>query len=307
MPLLTTKRKRKVRSALRFWRYRWKNLVSRRRVPSSGKRLIISLTTHPPRLRQVFATLESLCEQDLEAFDVHLYLSRRDRESIERWPETLTRLARRGVEVVVTEEDYRSYDKLLHALSAYPEATIITADDDVMYPPDWARRLVEGAERYPGAIVCHRGHMLCETSPGSGEISYRVVRSRKEPGATSPNFALMPTGSGGVLYPPRSLDPLVSDVEAFRELAPNADDIWFKVASLKARTPCVRINAENVDFLPTPAAGESALHEENIKRGGNDRQFANCLTRFPDIKPLIFGLQQGPDEDRLTAEKPVSQ
>ncbi|WP_110643219.1 glycosyltransferase family A protein [Salinicola sp. CPA57] len=293
MPLLTAKRKRKLRSALRFLHYRMKNPWSSRRVPSSGDRLIISLTTHPPRIRQVFATLESLCEQDLDAFDIHLYLSRRDREAIGSLPGSLQRLVRRGVRIVVTEEDYRSYDKLVHALKAFPEATIITADDDMLYPPNWARRLVDGATRFPGCIVCHRGHMLCESAPGSGEISYQMVKSRRDPGAIHPNFALMPTGSGGVLYPPGALNPMVFDVEAFRALAPNADDIWFKMASLKAGTRCVRINPRNVDFLPTPAAGESALHEDNIKRGGNDVQFANCLARYPELKPLIFG---GPPE-----------
>ncbi|WP_162619609.1 hypothetical protein [Salinicola peritrichatus] len=289
MPLLTPKRKRKMLSVLRFLHYRWKNLRSSRRVPSSGDRLIISLTTHPPRIRQVFATLESLCEQDLDAFDVHLYLSKRDMATVgDVLPRSLSRLTRRGVRIVVTKEDYRSYDKLLHALKAHPEATIITADDDMMYPSDWARRLVEGAQRYSGCIICHRGHMLCESSPGSGQVSYQVVKSRQDPGATQPNFLLMPTGSGGVLYPPNALDSMVFDAEAFRSLAPNADDIWFKMASLKAGTRCVRINPRNANFLPTPAAGESALHEDNIKRGSNDRQFANCLARYPELKPLIF-------------------
>lgn len=289
MPLLTPKRQRKIRSALRFLHYRLKSPWSSRPVPTSDDRLIISLTTHPPRIRQVFATLESLCEQDLDAFDIHLYLSRRDQEAIGSLPKSLRRLRHRGVKIVVTEADYRSYDKLLHALKAHPQATIITADDDMLYPTDWARRLVEGARQHPGCVVCHRGHMLCESAPGSGEISYQVVKSRKDPGATRPNFPLMPTGSGGVLYPPGVLDPMVFDVEAFQALAPNADDIWFKMASLKAGTRCVRINPHNVDFLPTPAAGESALHEDNIKRGGNDVQFANCLARYPELKPLIFG------------------
>ncbi|WP_251975793.1 glycosyltransferase family A protein [Salinicola avicenniae] len=288
MAILTKKRKRKLRAACYLLHYRLKNLGSRRRVPGSGNRLILSLTTHPPRIDQVYATLESLCEQTLDAFDVHLYLSRKDADTIGELPSSLDRLQRRGVEIVISDEDYRSYDKLLHALKRYPDATIITADDDMMYPRDWARRLLEGSRRHPGSIICHRGHMLCESSPGSGTISYQVVKSRKDSRATSPNLALMPTGSGGVLYPPGVLDPVVFDTEAFRKLAPNADDIWFKMASLKAGTRCVRINAKNVDFLPTPVAGESALHEDNIKRGGNDRQFANCLEYFPELKPLIF-------------------
>ncbi|WP_157956686.1 hypothetical protein [Salinicola halimionae] len=265
-----------------------KNPWSSLHVPSSGDRLIISLTTHPPRIHQIFATLESLCEQDIDAFDVHLYLSQRDKETIGELPKSLRRLTRRGVKIVVTEADYRSYDKLLHALKRYPEATIITADDDMLYPSDWARRLLDGADRFPGCIVCHRGHMLCESAPGSGVISYQMVKSRQDPGATHPNFALMPTGSGGVLYPPGLLDTMVFDVEAFQTLAPNADDIWFKMASLKAGTCCVRINPRNVDFLPSPAAGESALHEDNIKQGGNDRQFASCLARYPELRAMIF-------------------
>ena len=199
MVLLTAKRKRKLLSALRFLHYRMKNVWSSRQVPSSGERLIISLTTHPPRIRQVFATLESLCEQDIEAFDVHLYLSRRDKEAVGDLPRSLQRLTRRGVKIVVTDIDLRSYDKLVHALEAYPQATIITADDDMLYPSDWARRLVDGANRFPGCIVCHRGHMLCESSPGSGEISYKEVRTRQDPGAMHPTFALLPPGSGGGL------------------------------------------------------------------------------------------------------------
>lgn len=300
MVLLTDKRKRKLRSALRFLHYRMKNIWSSSQVPSSGERLIISLTTHPPRIRQVFATLESLCEQNIDAFDIHLYLSRRDKETIGDLPKTLQRLTRRGVKIVVTDIDLRSYDKLVHALEAYPQAMIITADDDMLYPSDWARRLVDGANRFPGCIVCHRGHMLCESSPGSGEISYKEVRTRQDPGAMQPNFALMPTGSGGVLYPPGVLDPMVFDVEAFQALAPNADDIWFKMASLKAGTRCVRVNSRNVDFLSTPASGESALHEDNVKRGGNDRQFANCLARYPELKSLIFE-----SRDDLSGDDPL--
>ncbi|WP_110669598.1 hypothetical protein [Salinicola halophilus] len=288
MALLKARRRRKIRSALRMLDYRWKNRRRTRRIPSSDDRLIISLTTHPPRVGQIFGTLESLADQDLEAFDVHVYLSERDRVTIGELPETLRRLERRGVKIVTTAENYRSYDKLVHARKAHPDATIITADDDMLYPPDWAGRLLAGAARFPGSIVCHRGHMLCESEPGSGSVSYRHARRDDGRDACTPNFALMPTGSGGVLYPPGALDAMVFDAEAFRQLAPSADDIWFKMASLKAGTRCVRINPRNVDFLPTPASNASALHEENVKQGGNDRQFADCLARYPELKALIF-------------------
>jgi hypothetical protein len=42
-----------------------------------------------------------------------------------------------------------------------------------------------------------------------------------------PSFCNFFTGAGGVLYPPNSLICEVFNESAFKEIAPNADDIWF--------------------------------------------------------------------------------
>lgn len=282
------RQQRKLRSCF-FSSYLHGLNLARRRVHDSGNgHLIVSLTTHPPRIHDVHLTIESILSQQISGFEVHLYISRKDMDVIGRLPATLQRQAGRGVKIIINAEDYRSYDKLVHALKAHPEATIVTADDDVIYPRDWLSRLLEGSGQYPDCIICHRGHLLRESSPGSGRICYKTSRACIKAPINAPLFNLMPTGNGGVLYPPGSLDPMAVDPTAFQALAPNADDIWFKMASLKQGTRCFRINPYNIDFLPTRAAHHQPLHKENVKGDGNNQKFDHCLKSYPELMARLL-------------------
>ena len=42
-------------------------------------------------------------------------------------------------------QDLRSYTKLVHTVERWPDAFIITADDDQYYPNDWIRILARSA------------------------------------------------------------------------------------------------------------------------------------------------------------------
>lgn len=296
MKLFFKRKKRKLKSALLTHYFNAGNRLSRRRLHGSGQHRIVSMTTHAPRVRDVHIALESLMAQRFRDFDLHLYISRHDMAQIERLPETLERLIARGLKVCVTEQDYRSYDKLVHALVRYPNACIITVDDDVIYPRRWLNGLLETSARHPGCIVCYRGHFLSETAPGSRHISYSASRSDSRPGVSGPDLCLMPTGNSGVLYPPQSLDPIALDSDAFQGLAPSADDIWFKMASLKKGTPCVRVGPKNVEFPPTASARVAPLHKQNVRLGGNDRQFMNCLLHYPEMAERLFGPSQARED-----------
>ncbi|WP_438766510.1 hypothetical protein [Kushneria sp. TE3] len=282
------RQKRKISSSVLSSYLHVLNLTRRQQHDSGDGHLIVSLTTHLPRIRDVYLTIESILLQQVQGFEIHLYISDQDMEALGQLPATLQRQVDRGVKVVTTVRDHRSYDKLVHALKARPEATIVTADDDVIYPRDWLGRLLDGARQYPDCIVCHRGHLLRESTPGSGHICYQTSRSSVQEPISRPLFNLMPTGNGGVLYPPGSLDPMALDHDAFESLAPNADDIWFKMASLKRGTRCFRVNPYNVNFLPTRAANHQPLHKENVKGDGNNQKFDNCLKSYPELMPKLL-------------------
>ncbi|QEL11183.1 glycosyltransferase family 2 protein [Kushneria phosphatilytica] len=278
---------RKVNAFLLYHYYNIINIVGAgEKLKEKGCDVVVSLTTYPARIDQVHVTLESIFAQKGCNFIVCLYLSEKDIKSMGGLPDKLKRLERRGLRIVSTKNDFRSYNKLVFALREYPDCNIVTADDDAIYPKDWLWRLLEGSRRFPGCIICHRGHMFTPEAM-NGKWSYGLMKNKGGREAETPSLSLMPTGNSGVLYFPGSLDEMATDSERFLEMAPSADDIWFKMASLKRGTKCVRINHSNLEFLPTQAAAIEALHDENIKNGANDIQMRRCFETFPELEDQL--------------------
>ncbi|MDH3239926.1 MAG: glycosyltransferase [Alphaproteobacteria bacterium] len=182
--------------------------------------LIISLTSFPRRFPTLQYTLQSLRDQTIRADKIILWLAEQD---VPLLPEAVRKM---GVRIEAVP-DVRSFKKLVFAIERYPEAFIATADDDVFYKPDWLEDLVEGFDPADPSIVCHRAHRL-PAGIGSSIAEYREwewdVQDEK---ARQPSPDLMPTGLGGVLYFPGCLHRDVTNIQAFTELCPDADDLWF--------------------------------------------------------------------------------
>lgn len=61
-------------------------------------------------------------------------------------------------ELIVTIGDGVGDQVKFFACAAAPEgAVFLSADDDLVYPPDYVERLLDGLERYPGSIVGFHG------------------------------------------------------------------------------------------------------------------------------------------------------
>lgn len=203
--------------------------------PVDGERpVIVSLTTIPSRFGNVHLTIESVFQQTRRPHRVLLWLDDASFAGRELTP-GLERLRARGLEIR-TCEDTRSYKKLLPALAENPDATIVTIDDDCFYPPRWLELLLDASQAHPGAVVYHRGRAMV-----------RVGASRLAPYADWPLAAtgdvdVVPTGVGGVLYPPGCFrDDEVLNVQRARELCPTADDLWFRAMTLRVGTRVVQV------------------------------------------------------------------
>ena len=101
--------------------------------------LVISLTTHGKRIETVFHTIESIFQQTLKANRVILWLGDKEFSCVEELPLSLRIQMERGLDIRFVK-DVRSYTKLIPALKEFPNANIVTIDDDFMYP----RNLLEG-------------------------------------------------------------------------------------------------------------------------------------------------------------------
>lgn len=72
-----------------------------------------------------------------------------------RPPPSVIRLRAYGLEIRFCE-NLRSYKKIIPALQEYPDAILITADDDWLYTQDWLAGLWCPYERHPHDIHAWR-------------------------------------------------------------------------------------------------------------------------------------------------------
>ncbi len=246
--------------------------------------LVVSLTTIPQRISNVSITIESIFQQTLVPDKVILYLDRDNFKQTEL-PSSLLKQIQRGLTVKYCD-NIKSYKKLIYALQDYPNSVIITADDDTIYPPNWLKTLYDSYKGEPSAIHCHRAHWI---KNNDGHIS-SYIDWPIDIDYSQSSFNIFPTGCNGILYPPRILSKEVSNIKNFMQLAPTADDIWFKCMSLLNTKKCVvtnnKITKSSGNFLTgiwtIPGSQETSLKTINadICSCSNDQQFANIINHY---------------------------
>lgn len=252
--------------------------------------LIVSLTSFPDRMGGLHLTVESVLNQTTPADLVVVWLaSSQFPNGMDDVPTTLKRLLSDTCQIRWCE-DMRSYKKLIPSLAEYPDATIITVDDDIIYERTLIDKLLRGHELHPDCIVvsrvtkfhCCNGVFFND----GGGCSYWE----------QPSFLNKLVGCGACLYPPKSLDPEALDYEAAKKLAPTSDDIWFWLMGVRIGTRVYRI--KDGDWYPKHNPLNSDL---NPLSGVNDGEggyfythFDNILDAFPEVRDRL--LAEGLDD-----------
>lgn len=240
-----------------------------------GELLIVSLTTYHKRLSIVHLTIESLMNQSRYPNKIILWLAKEDLGGVEV-PNKITRLESRGLEVRVVDENIRSYKKLIYTLQEYPQSKIITCDDDVIYPTNFIEGLYQKNKSYPKHVIAYRCTLMSKTT---GSSFYPYLQWAR-PIESTPSFDLFPTGVGGILYPPNSLNEIVLNKELFLDLAPFGDDIWFKAMALLNKTKTVTVNNELINFPLIKGSQDDALWHSNVLENENDKQLKKVFDYF---------------------------
>lgn len=241
-----------------------------------GEDIVVSLTSYPPRYPSLHLVIESLLGQTLLPNRVVLYIARSQRATL---PTRLTRMQDGRFEIKFVD-DLKSYKKLLPALDDFSTSTIVIVDDDVIYPVDLLHDLVATGRAYPGSVVCGRAHRL-RTNVDGTLLPYRSWEfDVSDAAAKRPSTNIMPTGMGGVLYPPGSMVDRVRDIEEAMRLCPQGDDIWFFWMARLNGTRIVRIDQTFTPLHPTGSQDEALWHN-NLTGGGNDPQIQSINAIYP--------------------------
>jgi hypothetical protein len=255
---------------------------------------VVSLTTHGIRLGQVHYTLESIAQGELRPSRLVLWL---DQGLVERGlPDTLHRLMARGLEVHGTV-DVGPHTKYFPQVMSEPSPALplVTADDDILYPPYWLQALQAHATRHPGTIACFRAHQV-GLLPGQRLAPYAEWRRCQ---STEPSHLHFLTGVSGVLYPVAMQQALREAGNGFLQACPKGDDIWLNLVALRSGHRVAQVKALGRRFFDLPGTKEEGLARSNVRGGGNDRQLAATYSA-EDLAKLAENVQGAPTTETDT-------
>lgn len=229
--------------------------------------VIVSLTSFPARISNVWITIATLLNQDYDNMKVILWLSGEEFPSKENLPAKLLALQQKGLDIQIVPDNLKPHKKYFYAMRKYPNNTLITVDDDILYRSDLISSLVKAHEKFPGCVICNRGVNI-------GEDAYVSWKHTDGKQASVPSHRIMPTGIGGVLYAPGCYDnKYIFDIDVIKRTCLNGDDLWLNFMTRSIGTKVV-LTGFKTGLVTLLTSQSSALCNNNVGQNKNDAQIA---------------------------------
>jgi len=237
---------------------------------------VVSLTTYGRRAQTVYLAIESIARGEARPSRLILWIDEID--LFKNLPATIRRLQKRGLEVRLCENygPHKKYYPYVESQDSF-DLPLVTADDDILYPRYWLRKLVDANRKYPGTVNCYFAGTI-EFDKRSGRMDVKWISCH----STDPSSLYHPLGGAGVIYPPPYLMALKRAGTAFMSCCPTQDDVWHHVMALRAGLKVRQIVPlpPYFSFQSIPGTLGTAL-----KGGGEDWQVAATYTES-DIRLL---------------------
>ena len=253
---------------------------------SGGELVIISLTSYGRRVDTSLPyVLISLLKQTRLPDRIVVWLDRSWAD--ENLPKKLLGFKKNGVEFNYCE-DYKSYKKLIPALSEYPKDIIITCDDDLFYDKHMVERLLNAHEKYPNTICCQLAHGIRYC----GEKLQPYNQWDEEIYDVDKN--VFPLGGSVCLYKKDFLYKDVVNYDLAKELCPKADDVWFFFMGLLKGSKRYVLPYTKDCVIPLDAFYQffhrgASLMEDNLSQGMNDKQISTVMEHYSVNSKMISG------------------
>ena len=240
------------------------------------EKIIVSLTSFPPRFDQLHLTLKSILLQSEKPDRIIVYLG--SDSSRGQFTKEMLDLERYGVEYRIdSERNLKAHKKYFYAMQEFPNDIIVTADDDLYYPSNWLLSLIKSYNKYPNAISARRVHLMKQKD--GILLPYNMWKDQCR-SIVEPNFSLLATGGSGKLYPPHCLNECAFDDKIFKELCFDADDIWLKCMEIISGIPVVWAKNWEVDQLGVGSNQKGALSKQNVDCSHNDVCLKNVMNFY---------------------------
>ncbi|MFQ9193300.1 MAG: glycosyltransferase [Candidatus Gastranaerophilaceae bacterium] len=249
---------------------------------------IISMASYKGRYNILPIVLKSLILQTIKADRIIVWLDEENEEN-KITPE-MEQLKQYGVEYRYTEDGLKPHKKYLYTMLEYPDANVITVDDDVIYPEDLVNSMIQYHEKYPYAICARRVHKI--TFDSENKLEPYIMWEYECRNVKNPSLLLCATGCGGVLYPARLLPEETLDISLIKELSLEADDIWLKMMEVRNKIPVVWVRSKYVMPLEVEESQKTALNRKNVGEGRNDFFIEKLLNKYPEVYKTLLNEEE---------------
>lgn len=248
-----------------------------------NKKIIVSLTSYPARIKTVHKTIETLLAQSQKADMIILNLGE-DKfiNKEDDLPSELVKLTTQGLTINWCK-DIGPFTKLIPTLKKYPKAVIITADD-ILYNKNWLKKLYNSYLKEPNLIHCHRAHLVLFDKQNNIRPYQEWTHEQTKSSTSFNNFL---TGVGGVLYPPNCFYKDIFKEDIFMQLTPNADDIWFWAMALLNDTKIKIIKNKIIKLKYIKNSQKISLYHQNLLQNKNDAKLQAVINYYPQIKDKL--------------------
>lgn len=248
-----------------------------------NKRIIVSLTSYPKRIKGVHTVLDTIWKQTCMPDQVLLYLATEEfPQKKDEIPEELLNLMKTHPFEIRWCDDLKPHKKYFYAMQEYPEDILITIDDDVLYPETMIENLVDSYKKFPYAVSSARVHLMA-IDEKKCILPYKYWIKEVDNYVDEPSMQLFATGCSGVLYPPHIFSEMIFDKQTIKETCLYADDLWLKVVQVLSDVPVVAAGKfEELKYYP--GSQEVALYKRNINEGENDIQLSKLMCWLDNTK-----------------------
>lgn len=260
------------------------------KLPGERKgRLIVSMTSYPARIGGAADIWKSVLRQKTdEPFRCVMVLSEEEFPN-HRLPDDLQRLVKDGwIELLWWPRNTRSHMKLYPVMQTWPDADVITIDDDMYKPQGWLQNMIEDHRRWPQDVISNSFTYNLDSNMGWHrmlDLPQKVSKGKNDVPGLVFQFARICSGHG-TLFPAHTFtDERFFDEKAMMRLAPTCDETWMWMwAMLSGREfrQSSWIYDESALTVPGTQKMPTALYKAN--RLIYDKMYEDLFREYPQFK-----------------------
>ena len=246
------------------------------------KLVTASLTSFPARIEYVHLAIKTLMLQSYKPDRIILWLAN-EQFPEHKLPQSLLDLEKYGLEIRWCDDLY-GHKKYHYCIKMQKEnEVVITFDDDILYPVDCIKRLMEKHREYPNCLICERAQARKDASakdilnPGRWAVISDV-------GCKMPSYGLNPSPGGGCLIPYGAFYKDAYDEDKIRERAYKADDLWYMFMAAENGTRIVKTRKYHKIFTLIEGSQTVQMATENVIGNKN----IDYLNRLAELYPSAY-------------------